>query len=264
MLLIDQVEMLRENLASLQYQEFALPLLGDVSATRRTYQFKSLIHPARDIATIIAIADPAGNKLPRRLRGWNVGVIDELEVPQKIALKDLLGMIIHAYYLRIGDGDLDISNDFGKRLIVPYQEFLKSVKRMLLSPDETCLVICNLVEKQMEQLKKKHSEQKLEGNMPGLGDLQFYCLPQINRWPTLRRSLWETFFSEADERKTVGLDYPVVRDKPFVTSWHFSNETLLWHIGWAAGNVFAKPWVDVLHLARVIKSHFDLPRPQRP
>ena len=37
MLLIDQVEMLRENLASLQSQEFALPLLGDVSATRRTY-----------------------------------------------------------------------------------------------------------------------------------------------------------------------------------------------------------------------------------
>ena len=127
MLLADQVELLRENLALLRRQEFVLPLMGGLSATRHTYRFKSLIHPARDIATAIAKADPVGNKLPNHLRGWNINVTDEYRKTRSIHLKKLLGMVIHVYYLRVGDGDVDISNDRGARFIVPYDLFLDSV-----------------------------------------------------------------------------------------------------------------------------------------
>ena len=38
MLLVDQVELLRQNLVQLRNQEFALPLMGGPEATRQTYQ----------------------------------------------------------------------------------------------------------------------------------------------------------------------------------------------------------------------------------
>ena len=142
MLLIDQVELLRQYLGQLRNQQFVLPLMGGRLATRQTYQFKSLVHPARDIATTIADADPGGNKLPVRLRGWNLDTTDELGRSQKVHLKKLLGMIIHVYYLRIGDGVLDVSNDEGKRVVVPYGTFVDYVERLALTPDDACLVSC--------------------------------------------------------------------------------------------------------------------------
>ena len=146
MLLVDQVELLRQNLVQLRNQEFALPLMGGLAATRRTYQFKSLVHPARDIATAIAEADPGGNKLPIHLRGWDLDVTDGFRKPRKIRLKELLGMVIHVFYLRIGEeGDIDIANDRGKRVIVPYNVFLDSVQRLVLTPEDICLVICGLM-----------------------------------------------------------------------------------------------------------------------
>ena len=72
MLLVDQVELLRQHIVQLENQRFSLPLMGGPSATIQTYHFKTLVHPARDIATTIAQADPAGNKLPSNLRGWNL------------------------------------------------------------------------------------------------------------------------------------------------------------------------------------------------
>ena len=168
MLLIDQVELLRQYLGQLRNQQFALPLMGGRSATRQTYQFKSLVHPARDIATKIADADPGGNKLPARLRGWNLDTTDELQRRQRIHLTKLLGMIIHVYYLRIGDGVLDVSNDEGKRVIVPYGNFVDYVERLVLTRDDTCLVICGLAE---EKLKNGHTMQALSGTDSGVGRL---------------------------------------------------------------------------------------------
>lgn len=49
MLLTDQVEVLRGNIAELRNQQLSLPLMGGLEDTRRTYRFKSLVHPARDI-----------------------------------------------------------------------------------------------------------------------------------------------------------------------------------------------------------------------
>lgn len=130
MLLLDQVELLREHLEHLRDQQFALPLTGGQFATRQTYQFRSLLHPARDIATTIARADPRGERLPSRLRGWNLDASDEYGISRKVCLKRLLGMVIHVYYLRVGEGNLDVSNDRGERVVVPYQAFLDSVKRL--------------------------------------------------------------------------------------------------------------------------------------
>ena len=74
MLLADQAELLREYVVRLRNQQLALPLMGGQVATRQTYQFKPPVHPARYIATTIWKADPRGNKLPARLRGWDLDV----------------------------------------------------------------------------------------------------------------------------------------------------------------------------------------------
>ncbi len=184
MLLVNQVELLRQNLVQLRKQQFALPLMGELSHTRQTYQFKSFVHPARDIATTIAGADPRGDKLPNRLRGWNLDVTDELGKTLNIPLKKLLGMVIHVYYLRVGDGDLDISNDLGERVIVPYNVFLDSVERLVLTPEDICLVICGLAE---EKFKTENAMRALGAYMPGPGDLA-HCLATIRRWPLLQEA----------------------------------------------------------------------------
>ena len=74
MLLADQVELLREYVVRLRNQKLVLPLMGGQNATRQTYQFKSLVHPARDISTMISKAYPRNNKLPYRLRGWDLDI----------------------------------------------------------------------------------------------------------------------------------------------------------------------------------------------
>ena len=103
MLLVDQVDLLRRYVVELRDQQFVLPLMGGRSATHQAYRFKSLVHPARDIATTISEADPAGDKLPERLRGWSVAVTDGWNKAKTVQLKKLLGMIIHVYYLNIAD-----------------------------------------------------------------------------------------------------------------------------------------------------------------
>ena len=210
MLLVDQVELLRQNFVELRRQQFALPLMGSLPATKRTYQFKSLVHPARDIATTIAKADPGGDKLPIRLRGWNLDATDGFRKIQKIHLKNLLGMVIHVYYLRVGDGDLDISNDLGERVIVPYNVFLDSVARLVLTPEDINLVICALAE---EKIKNKYAIQALGMDTPGSGDLA-HCLATINKWPDLQESVWITFF--AGRSTVVKADCQTVNDTPFI------------------------------------------------
>ena len=256
MLLVDQVELLRQNLVQLRKQELALPLMGGLSATRKTYQFKCLVHPARDIATTTKAADPGGNKLPRRLRGWNLDVTDEFRKTRKIPLKELLGMVIHTYYLRIGHGDLDISNDLGKWVTVPYNVFLDSLQRLVLTPEDICLVICGLAE---EKVTNGNAIRELTGHIPGLGDLE-HCLVTIKRWPFLQESIWKTFF--AGQSTTVRRDCRTVYDQPFIRGRRPSGTTVLWHVGWKKDHTYVESWIDVLRLTGKIKDYFTNPRPK--
>ena len=256
MLLVNQVELLRQNLEQLRRQEFALPLMGGLAATRQTYQFQSLVHPGRDIATTIAKADPGGDKLPTRLRGWNLDATDELRKARTVALNQLLGMVIHAYYLRIGHGDLDISNDLGKRVIVSYDLFLDFVERLVLTPEEIFLVICGLVE---EKINNGKAIRELTAHTPGLGDLE-HCLVTIKRWPGLQESIWKTFFS--DESTTVRRDRRAVHDHPFIKSKRCLGATLLWHVGWQRDHTYVESCIDLFRLTGTIQDHFSNPRPK--
>ena len=256
MLLVDQVELLRQNLVQLRKQQVVLPVMGGLSDTRQIYQFKSLVHPARDIATRIAEADPGGDKLPTRLRGWNLDVTGEFGETQNIHLKRLLGMVIHVYYLRVGDGDLDISNDLGKRIIIPYNVFLNSVERLVLTPEDICLVICGLAE---EKFKNKNTVEVLVPLMPGLGDLM-HCLATIKRWPPLQESIWKTFF--AGQSTTVRADCQTINDQPFVKGGRFKATVVMWHVGWRRNDAYAESWIDVSHLIGKIQDYFDNPRPK--
>lgn len=248
MLLVDQVELLRRNLVQLRHQQLSLPLMGGLAATRRTYDFKSLVHPARDIATTIAQADPRGEKLPARLRGWNVR--DEFSRAQSVHLKKLLGMIIHAYYLRIGDGDLDVSNDSGKRVIVPYDTFLDSVERLVLTPEDACLVICGLTE---EKLANSTGVEALSAMTPGSGDLA-HCLATIKRWPELHENIWSRFF--ADRITAVEPDCQTINDSPFLMGGQHTGGTALWRIGWRRNDAYAVSCVDISQLIERIQAYF--------
>ena len=253
MLLVDQVELLSEYIAHLRNQRFALPLMGGKSATSQTYRFKSLVHPARDIATTIAQADPAGNKLPARLRGWNLAVTDGWNKAKTIHLTKLLGMIIHVYYLNIADNRLDMSNDLGERIIVPYDSFLAFVERLLLTPEDVCLVVCCLAE---ERFKSKHAVQALMSDVPGSGDLM-HCLATIGRWPILKEHIWKTIF--VDQGATVDSDCQTIEDVPFIKGGRHTGTTIMWNVGWRRNELYAAPWVDICHLIYEIRGYFEDP-----
>ena len=266
MLLVDQVKLLRENLASIRQQKnFALPLMGDLfkepKHTRATYKFKSLILPARDIATTIAQADPGGNKLPVHLRGWNVDGVDDLETTS-IPLKNLLGMVIHTYYLRIGDDHLDVINDYGKRIIVPYERFLRFVERLVLSPSDVWLVVCALAEAKIEKLPKdEEPSPDLMEYTPGLGDLQLLLQTLIQGYPDLEAIFWKTV--SPPESAEVNPDQQVRYNGPlFVKSSRFpiegstSRRTVMWNIAWRKNDKWMDSWVNVLDLAAMIKDYF--------
>lgn len=250
MLLIDQVELLRENLKQLRNQQFSLPLMGGSLATRETYRFMSLVLPARDIATTIVAADPRGDKLPAQLRGWTLNTKDELGNPKRIQLKKLLGMIIHVYYLRIGDGDLDISNDIGKRVILSYDTFLDSVERLVLTPAAICLVICGLTE---EKLKNKCAAEALTDMTSGLGDLMHF-LADIKRWPELQERIWSMYF--ADRVSTVKPDCQTVNDSPFLMTSRYTGATMLWQMGWRRDDAYAVSWIDLSETMGRIREFF--------
>ena len=251
MLLADQVELLREYVVRLRNQQLVLPLMGGPMATRQTYQFKSLVHPARDIATMIANADPSGKKLPARLRGWNLDMTDGFGNAQRIQLKKLLGMIIHVYYLRIGDGDLDVSNDEGRRVIVPYNKFLDAVERLVLTPEDICLVICGLTE---EKLKNRKATEALVAMTPGSGDLMHSLLATITRWPELQGNIWTTFF--AHQSTTVEAGCQTVNNQPFLMGGRHSGTIALWRIGWRRDDAYAQSWIDISRLMRIIQEYF--------
>ena len=265
MLLVDQVELLRQNFKQLRNQEISLPLIsGGLPATRKTYYFKFLVHPARDIATTIHNADPSGNILPPHRRSWNLSVKDEYGRVESIHLKKLLGMIIHVYYLHIAGGSLDISNDLGKRAIVQYDLFLNAVERLLLSPEDICLVVCNLAEK---RLKNGNTMQAMEASVPGSGDLQ-HLLFTISNWPLLKEKIWIKFFVNkskcthpnnffTNRIETVDGNCEIMEDTPFMSGSHYSRTTTMWKMGWRRGNVYATAWIDASDLIYEIRDNFD-------
>jgi len=251
MLLTDQVDLLRVNLAQLRDQQLALPLMGGFEATRQTYQFKSLVHPARDIATMIARVDPDGNRLPARLRGWNLSITDEFGNARLIHLKKLLGMIVHVYYLRIGDDNLDVSNDEGKRVIVPYMTFLDSVKRLVLAPEDICLVACGLTERALE---RRNAIDASIAMTPNTGNMTYDLLPRIKRWPELQERIWTTFF--APHSTPVEVDCQTVNNQPFLMGATHTGTMAYWRIGWRRDDVHAQPWIEIPGLIEIIQEYF--------
>ena len=250
MLLVDQVDLLRQHILQLRNQRLVLPLMGGLSATHQTYRFKSLVHPARDIAATISEADPGGNKLPEHLRGWNLDVRDGGNQAKTIHVKKLLGMIIHVYYLHIVDNQLDIANDFGERVIVPYDIFVSSVERLILTSEDICLVVCSLAE---ERFKSETGIQALLTNVPGSGDLM-HCLATISRWPELEETIWKTFF--VDESAIVESNCQTVSDVPFIMGGHQTETRITWNVGWRRDGKYASVWINVFDLICQIRSHF--------
>ena len=96
MILEDQVSLLRQNINKIRKKDFVLPLMGGEVFTKQAYEFKHLIHPARDIATVITTSDPGSNKLPKHLRGWDLdvkrGYGDEEKI-KKLKFNKILGSL---------------------------------------------------------------------------------------------------------------------------------------------------------------------------
>lgn len=250
MLLKDQVELLRENLPLLRNTKVSLPLLGGHNAARETYQFKHLLHPARDIATTIHQADPRGDQLPTRLRGWGLDVVDGQNHPMKIQLKSLLGMIIHVYYVHLEADRLDVGNDRGEWCTAPYATFLEAVGRLVLSPEEMGLVACSLTEKQA-----KHAIPKgecLRSDTSGCGDF-LYLLHSIAEWPELEATLWETFFAEKSQ--LLDPDAQIVNNHPFLQTM-VSSGSLSLGLGWRRDDLYAESSMDLLSLIGMVQDYF--------
>lgn len=253
MLLKDQVELLRENLPLLRNARCSLPLLGGLNPTRDTYRFKHLIHPARDIAKTIKQADPRGDQLPARLRGWGLDVVDGQNSPRKIQLKDLLGRIIHVYYVNLEADRLDVGNDRGERRIVPYTKFLEAVGRLILSPEEIGLIACNLTAQQVKHATK--TGEPLRTDTPGCGDF-LSLLHSIAEWPELKATLWETFFAE--NSKPIDPDSQTVNDCPFLQTIESrqSPDSISLGMGWRRDDLYAESSMDLLLLIDMIRCSF--------
>lgn len=227
-------------------------MMGGLPSTQHTYQFKSLLHPARDIATTISFADPAGHKLPTRLRGWNLVAEDGWQNPITIHLKKLLGMILHTYYLMITDNRLDVSNDLGDRVILPYDLFLSQVERLSLAPEDKWIVICSLTE---EKLKRGQGNPVLMANVPGPGDLlHFLTTLRLGKWPVLKETIWTRFFEAYSS--TIDPDENIINDSPFLMGGSGSGLATAWRMGWRRDNRYATAWFEVSQLLHEIRSFF--------
>ena len=263
MLLIDQVDLLRENLGYIRNDRTCLPLMGGRGAIRDTYRFIHLIHPARDISTTIHNADPGGDKLPAHLRGWNIKGTDGHGKEGKMYLKDFLGMLVHVYYLRIDGNVLDVSNDSGDHLIVQYDDFLNFLNRLVLSPEESVLVISHWAKIQNERQKKcirdsiqrnRRLMQFPEAYVPGLGDFKSF-LSQIKEWPDLLEAIWKRFFRS----QAVQIDphTNMANNRPDSYRSADSKGNLRWHFKWRRDGVIANVQVDIVEVIDAVVDHMQ-------
>ena len=254
MILEDQVSLLRQNINEIRKKDFVLPLMGGEVSTKQAYEFKHLIHPARDIATIITTSDPGGNKLPKHLRGWDLdikrGYGDEEEI-KKLKFNKILNMVIHALCLHIQkSGDIDIVNDWGHRCIFPYEKFIDSLNRLVLDSKDVCLVICNLAE---EEIKKGEFglydlRQDVMESVASV-NLNYLLYNDLKKWPDLGKIIWEKFF---DSNKQI--EY---KRQPMNRIALSVGEDLLWQIICKIDdNTFIKSWVNIPDLVKEIKDYF--------
>lgn len=250
MILADQVELLGQNVEQLRNQRIVLPILGGSHPTKDTYHFKSLVHPARDIAATISASDPSGSKLPSNLRGWNLSVSYGQNICKNVPLKKLLGMVIHVDYLNISDNQLDISNDLGERVIIEYDKFMSQIERLLLTPEEICLVVCCLVE---EKIKNQSIRKCLIPYGHGSGDLM-HLLVNISKWPKLKEMVWTAFF--ANHSTAVDSSSQTINDCPFLMGSQYKNSITIWQIGWRRNGIYSSPWVNVDNLIHMIRDYF--------
>lgn len=269
-LLIDQVHLLRRNITRLKSFRVCLPLLGGVHNVRETYEFIHLLHPARDIVTSIKRADPFGNKLHGYLRGWNLNVKDDHGNATIVDLKDLLGRLVHVYYLRLDGEVLDVSNDWGNRIIVPYPSFLKAISRLALSPVDVALVSCHLARNvhvdQLRSLSRSKGQSQPfrfpPDSVPGTGDFS-RLLWDIRTWPQLMDAVWDRFFKT--ESKPLEADADVIDNRPFSQGRRLErNGDYKWSIGWRRGPVISKIDVDPLSLIDFVRIRFEamaVPKP---
>ena len=246
MLLIDQVNLLRQNLVQLRNQEFVLPSMGGLEFTHQAYKFRSLLLPARDIVSAIHTADKGGNKLPIHLRRWDLDVTDGIGGnTYKIHLKKLLNMVIHASYLRITRSDVEIHNDRGEKALISHNVFLDSVQKLVLMPKDICLVVCCLAEKEV-----KNAPQRLADDRLWLWNL-LHCLTMTEMWPTIQNNIWKTFFAE--QSTVVRQDCQIINGAPFIMGRKFTGTIEIWHIGWRRDGTYSEAWIDVLRLTSRIQ-----------
>ena len=263
MLLIDQVHLLRQNIARLGSFKVCLPLLGGVESVRQAYDFVNLVHPARDIITSIRKADPAGDRLPNHLRGWNLKAQDRFGKDTTVDLKFLLGMLVHVYYLSLDGEILDVSNDSGKRVIVAYPEFMKAVSRLVLSPVDVALTTCHLARNvhvgELDSLCKSNRQHQTlhmqPDSIPGPGDFA-KLLWEIRAWPELMEAMWRHFFQPAST--ALEADANVVQNRPYSKGRRLEpNGDYKWSIGWRRGPVISKIDVDPLALIEFMRIRFE-------
>ncbi len=247
MLLKSQVELLRDSLPRLQVARLSLPIGSDVQATKRMYEFKALILPARDIATTLWRAERAG-KLPARLCGWCVDARDGEGKRKKVQLKCLLGMIIHVYYFRLDGESLDLWNDYGVRVIASYGDILEGVRRLVLQRRDVAHVICSLVEEEIE--RNANAERDFYDFSPGFGDL-YHLLTTLDEWPDLRDHMWSSAFAEHAH----DVDASCEIDRDTVDLNCFGADTPGWRIRWRHGDKYAEPWIGASRLIEIIREH---------
>ena len=263
MLLIDQVQLLRQNITRLRSLSVCLPLLGGVDRVREAYEFVHLVHPARDIITSLKKADHFGDKLPGHLRGWNLEAQDDYGNTTIVDLKDLLGRLVHVYYLRLDGEVLDVSNDRGRRIIVPYPSFLSAISRLALSPIDVSLVSCHLarnVHLDLLRLLRSPDRQREPfrfppDSVPGTGDFS-RLLWDIRTWPELLDALWDHFFKPQSVPLEANAD--VIDNRPFSQGRCLEpNGDYKWSVGWRRGPVISRIDVDPLTLIEFVRTRFE-------
>lgn len=159
MLLIDEVRRLRKIFPRIKDAKIMTPLLG--GGIDDVYEFMGDMLLVREIWGRIIFSDPNASKFPKIKRTMEVEFIDRETREKKVQQKKvgfLLGMIIHCKYFVGGSSDntLDVVNDRGERFIGSFEEFIAILESLLLNDDDVIFVMCGVIRRQMEELKKAH------------------------------------------------------------------------------------------------------------
>ena len=239
MMLLDQVHVLRENVALLhKIESCVFPYGGSLTDTRTAYNFIRLILPARDIATMIALADPHGGILPSHLRGLSIRGDNGVGRSTQMEFKKFLGMIVHMTYFRMYE-KIDVINDRDDRLIVPRVAFFQKLEHLIISYSDIWLVVCALLE------RASNKRDYIEG--PGYNNLQ-RLLWDIRIEPVLIELIWKQFFAAISI--SIG-DRNVLNNTPF-SKQRRSNS---WLIGWRRDSVYSECWVNLTTLVHIVREH---------